>query len=294
VLQCLYLWDKTSEGAPHWTDEKQPPKGYLRSGRHNDNVHGPDDLYAKLGDKDLFYGISYEDDPELQEFLSALQKIAEKGALDVETPAGLAKAVEIYEATFGKAPLDVTLYKAFFGGSSGWEQYTAYLQGQGAKWGEAVVKLNPDLPWAKDPAGLGCQLAMIGALSRGGSVRFLLDGMKDIKGILAGTAYTGKVTSNELRFTVALLDESIRVSEKTTVQPIDGVNVFFYLNRQLIQAEHVQYIGRENVVWLAGELANKIAEEEEWDEDDKEDLGELQELLAQLPIGHLMELLFLP
>ena len=81
---------------------------------------------------------------------------------------------------------------------------------------------------------------MIEALKEGGSVRFLLDGLDNIQGILKGTAYQDKVTSHELKFAMALLDKTVKVSDTEEVTPTDGSNVFFYLNQQLVPAATVK------------------------------------------------------
>jgi hypothetical protein len=62
VTQLIYLWDReAAEETPHWSDATEPPEGYLISGRYDDEVHGKDKLYARLGGADLFYGIAYEE-----------------------------------------------------------------------------------------------------------------------------------------------------------------------------------------------------------------------------------------
>ena len=250
VTQLIYLWDRSAEDAddaPHWVEEADPPQGYLISGRYNDGEHGDDAVYSRLGETDLFYGLNYdgEDHEEvMQGFLDAIMQTAQANEINVEEGNGFADAIRLYEAA-GNVPLIyVDMMKALYSGSSGWDRYSAYLpeQEQG-ELGPALQVLNPDLPWAnpvQDRAGYACQVAMIEAIRQGGSVRFLVDGMEDIRGIVARTSeWSGNVTSHELRFALGLLDQQITIGENETLTPQDGVNVFFYLNRQLVPAATV-------------------------------------------------------
>lgn len=294
VLQLLYLWDRSREAKPRWSEDSTPPSGYLPSGRHNDQIHGEDDLYARMGDADLFYGIAYEKDPLMKQFLKALTKISKENFINIETPEGLTAALVKYEQTIGIPVLDVVVYQAVYAGSSGWDKYTNYIgNGSNSGWAKYIQQANPNLKWANDPASFGCQIAMISAIMRNGSVRFLLDGMQNIQGILEGTAFKGKVTSEELKFIVSILGETIKVDKDKSVKPTDGVNVFFYLNRELIHADQLYLIGQDNVQALALAMAKKVAEEEEWDDDDP-DILELQKEFAKQSVATLLELLRLP
>ena len=270
VTQLIYLWDRKNKKAkPEWSDDS-PPEGYLPSGRYDDSEHGEDDVYARLGGGDLFYGISYEEgekEKELNRFFKALKKIGKEDSINIESSEGFAKAIRIYESEGGEPVLDVVSMNALFGGSSGWERYSPYLSsGSKALVSEQLQKLNSTLPWAKSSAGLACQVVMIEAIKEGGSVRFLLDGMEDIKGILEGSGKWSKnITADELRFSVDLLGETIDVGDDLQVVPQDGVNVFFYLNRKLVPAAALKQLE------VAQALAKKLAEEEEWDEEDEQE-----------------------
>jgi hypothetical protein len=246
MLQLMYLWDRNEEDEPHWSDKEKPPAGYLASGRYDDGDHGEDDLYARMGSADLFYGISYEEDSDFEEFLGKLGEIAGEEGLDIETPEGFTAVLKKYEEDVSPPMLEVGAYKALYGGSSGWDRYTDYLEGNTYRgWAEAVRKFNPGLAWSDQAAGFACQIAMITAIVNKGSVRFLLDGMKDVKGVIEGTAYTGNVTSKELQFTVGILGKTISLGKDSEVKPVDGVNVFFYLNHQLVPADQLDAIGKD-------------------------------------------------
>jgi hypothetical protein len=243
VMQLIYLWDRKAEDeAPRWSEETEPPEGYLASGRYDDEEHGEDKLYARLGGADLFYGIAYEEGTQFEDFIGAVQAYASENSLPVETDEQQQAAIRAYTLSGNEPLLDVGTMKALYGGSSGWERYARYLGGSGAVTAQQFKELNSELPWAPsgDPAPFACQVAMIEALGQGGSVRFLLDGLENIQGILEGTAYQQKVTSHELKFAMALLGKTVKVSESKEVTPTDGVNVFFYLNRELVTAEQVK------------------------------------------------------
>ena len=125
VMQLIYLWDRSAgENAPQWSEKTQPPEGYLVSGRHDDKVHGEDTLYTRLGGTDLFYGIAYEDDPRMNEFLEGVQVYAGKHDLPLKTPEQQQKAIRSYLPSVKEPPLDVEIMKALYSGSSGWERYT--------------------------------------------------------------------------------------------------------------------------------------------------------------------------
>jgi hypothetical protein len=293
VAQLVYLWDRADEDDPIWSED-DPPPNYLLSGRYNDGDHGRDDLYARLRDSDLFYGVSYEEQPdELEAFLAAIQKIGEEKVIDVAQPDGFAQAIQIYESEGGTPLLDVTAMTAMFGGSSGWERYPSYIpegnkKGSMAATSTELKRLNPDLPWATNSlAGQACQVTMIEAIKRGGSVRFLLDGMTDIKGVLEQTSErSNKITAHELRFACELLNQRVETSnnEQDAIVPAEGVNVFFYLNRRLIPAAWLEKIEP------ALAMARKLAEEEEWDdEDEAEGLYDLMEALAAGLTGDQLE-----
>jgi hypothetical protein len=244
VMQLIYLWDrKAKEEAPHWSEETEPPEGFLISGRYDDKEHGEDKLYARLGGADLFYGIAYEEGDQLNNFLEALRAYADENSLPFQTNEQQQEAIRAYVRSGNQPLLDVETMKILYSGSSGWNRYTDYLEGsEGAETAQQLKGLNPELPWAPSgqPASFACQVAMIEALRQDGSVRFLLDGLENIQGILEGTAYQEKVTSHELRFAMALLGKTVKVSETDEVTPTDGSNVFFYLNRNLVTAEQVK------------------------------------------------------
>jgi hypothetical protein len=247
VMQLIYLWDRAQgEKKPQWSDKTQPPEDFLISGSYDDNEHGKDKLYARLGGTDLFYGIAYsdEDDPRMQKFIEKVQTYAEENQLPMETPEEQNEAFRTYLLKAENPVLDVEGMKLLFGGSSGWDQYQPFLpeKSQRGK-AEAIRDLNKNLPWAKDNAGFACQIAMVDALTKGGSVRFVLDGLQNIRGILEGTAFKEKVTTYELQMVMALLDKTIALPKEETVRPVDGENVFFYLNRQLVPAEKVATVG---------------------------------------------------
>jgi hypothetical protein len=161
----------------------------------------------------------------------------------LETNEQQQEAIRAYVRSGNQPLLDVETMKILYSGSSGWNRYTDYLEGsEGAETAQQLKGLNPELPWAPSgqPASFACQVAMIEALRQDGSVRFLLDGLENIQGILEGTAYQEKVTSHELRFAMALLGKTVKVSETKEVTPTDGSNVFFYLHRNLVTAEQVK------------------------------------------------------
>jgi hypothetical protein len=247
VLQLIYLWDRAQEAAPHWDDREQPPEDYLASGRHNDGTHGEDNLYARLGEHDLFYGLNYDNEEHeemMDQFLAAIQEIGTEIDIDVEKPDGFTAALRLYEARGGEPLLDVQAMKSLYSGSSGWDRYQPYLpEGGKAETGQQLAQLNPALPWADadtERAGFACQVAMVEAIRSDGSVRFILDGMRDIRGIIEKTSnWSTNVTSHELRFALKLLDQPINVAEDEVVTPVDGSNVFFYLNRKLVSATDV-------------------------------------------------------
>ena len=300
IIQLVYLRDRTQgvNAPPVWTEEGSPPSGYIESGKHNDGIHGEDKLYEKLGGNDLFYGINYEESEEFENFINSLSSFAEKRNINTEERDGLANALALYEAEYpNHVMLDVELYKAIFGGSSGWNVYSNFLEGQGAFWGKQVQQLNPGLNWAPLNSGakLPCQMSEVSALYRGGSVRFIMDGMKDAKGILSGTKYPDKVTTAELVFAADIVGKTIIFPDKKQIDVREGVNVFFYLRRHLVPMEVLYLLNDDSVQSLAERLGEKIAEEEEWDEDDQADLEELQKMLQDaFSIPQLLELLHLP
>lgn len=298
VVQLIYLWDRSSETNPHWSDDAAP-NNYLPSGKHDDEIHGEDDLYERMGGNDLFYGINYEDSEEFLPFLEALQKISKNNGYDLESSDGLVQSLAKYEEDGSNPVLDVEVYKAIFGGSSGWDKYTLFLStGKQAGWSSTLKELNPGLKWAENDLGLACQVAIIKAISVKGSVRFLLDGMSNVRGILAGTAYQENVTSEELIYTNDIIGKTITLPDKSTIQPQDGVNVFFYLNRQQVQSDLIYLLNKDSTQTLARRLAEKIAEEEEWNELEEEvqqDIYELKSALqGLLSIPQIIELLSLP
>jgi len=237
VVQLIYLWDRSvDEEAPHWYENEESPEGYMESGRYNDEIHGDDKLYMRLGRDDLFYGINYSGDD-----MGAKIK---------------AKKVS------GKLK-DIDYYKRYYEGGSGWENYSRFNARESeishaTVWVGDLERLNRgdnDLGFAEEADGVthACQLAMIEAIAEGGSVRFILDGMKDIPGVLEGRVYTDRVTSGELRFAAGLIGKTIRIPagrlpngqvpkpreeeppaayKKVIVQ--DGVHVFFYRDREQV------------------------------------------------------------
>ena len=290
VVQRIYLRGP-GQGHPVWTADAEPPAGYLASGKYNDGEHGESNFYATMNDLDLFYGISYEEGGGIVEtFNKTLMGIATANELDIETPAGIVAAIKIYTSTVGQPPLDVEAYKNIFGGSSGWDRYTGLLKGgTHSAEGEKFEELNPGLNWTTSVTGLACQKAMIKALAHGGTIRFVLDGMSHIHGILGGTAYQGKITSHELNFLIGLIGKTI-VLPHGTITPREGRQIFFYLNSVLIPLEDIPSLGKP-IEKLAFKLAEKIAEEEEWD-DDEEDLAEIADLIMKgLTIHEIQELL---
>jgi len=240
VAQLIYLFDRSpgsDDKKPRWSEEKKPPFSYIRSGIHNDGEHGPDALYERLAGHDLFYGIAYEDSKEFQEFQVKLQAIAKENSLEYKEE-NIRRIVGLYEEKGGITTHEARYCQHIFGGSSGWDQHQKYLAtGESKKsLADRYQELNPDLLWGKDPSSRGCQAAMIGAIENGGSVRFMLNGMNDVGGIILGTAHTSKITSNELKFAHQILGRAVKVTADKVIHPVEMQNVFFYVNRVLVNS----------------------------------------------------------
>jgi hypothetical protein len=293
VAQRVYIWDRAAQDAPIWIEENEPPAAppYLETGTHDDGVHRRDRLYVRFSPQDTIYGLYFDEGDELATFHAALDPfvMAASGKRlaqlsPEELTAFLPEALAGYESDVGKPLLDYALIQALYGGETA--EVGPFKKGAGRrKWAEQVKTLNDSLRWGEDPA-FPSQMSIVAALADGRSVRFLLDGIKDVHGILEGTAeHAGAITSYELRIVLDMLAEPIALpperegEEGKTVVAKDGTNVFFYLNRKPVSAEVVRWVTSDKAA-LAEHLARKLAEEEEWDEDDDDGIAALKLALA--------------
>lgn len=238
-MQLLYLKNKEKEQKkPEWTDTKNPPDDYLQQGTYDDGTHGKDSLYVKPGNQDLFYGLSFEDNKNYKIFLETLCDLA-KGEKNLHNPKTLRKAYKDYQKYDTTYKLDVESHKILYGGSSGWDKYTAYTDNSQEV--DTFLKLNKSITLAQDTTSKACQYAMLKSILLNGSVMFLLDGMENISGIMSGKEYINKITTKELRFIYFLLDKTLKVpvnsndDKSKEITPKEGVNVFFYLDQKLVK-----------------------------------------------------------
>jgi Domain of unknown function (DUF4157) len=300
VAQRVYIWNRAAQAAPVWIAENEPPANppYLESGTHDDGMHRRDRLYVRFSPKDTIYGLYFDEGDEMdtfrEGFFPIVEALAGKTLAQLSGPeqealfsdgAVIIPALARYEREVGKPLIDYALVKAIYGGAGA--NVNPFTDGGGKRaWALQLKALNPAFPWGDDRA-FPSTMSIAATLADGGVVRFLLDGIKDVAGILDGTSENaGKITSHELRMVLAMLDEPIALppeanaAEGETVVATEGTNVFFYLNRKPVSAAVVRWVTSDKAT-LAEQLALKLANEEEWDEDeDEDDIAALRQALA--------------
>jgi hypothetical protein len=270
VFQLIYLWDRRNQEQPVWMDLPAPPEPeqaadplYLPSGQFNTVEHGNDELFVRLDPpRDWFYGLWHEDNEAYDTFLQALVQIGQEHQLDLESPRDFNQAIFIYGAGHDdNGMIHPDIMKALYGGAdASYQQFILQNNAQGAPnanqvWAGAVRDLNPGLPWSDHGAvGFPCQVAMIRAITLGGTIRFLLDEMNDIAAMLGGQGeWGGMITAAELRFARAIIGQDVNLPDEEIVHPQYGVDIFFYRNRQLVPLEEVPNV--QAAPQLAGEEA---------------------------------------